>query len=375
MPLRPVDRDVLADACRSIAKDNYGFVYVDRDKEQIKSEYQSQDKSLVHADSLSVSGIKESLEELATEENTPFERIRPGVYYVDPFGFGIDMGIAPGLQQLFQSQIVTTTERLKNEFDLARDDVEFFASELRDRGLLMRIVAGNRDYYTIGSSLKDHVKGEGEDLDDRLSGKTMNGKLSHRKLEGEISVPAVSDVIDYLQNEGYVVDLDGEYLVPGSVEDFTDWLAREIETDVVDAFEDAGFVMPVSEYESLLVEEIDDRSNVLPAVRSSRGDVDERDILENVKEQFADETTQQDRIEEEDGLVIHAEWVEEEVEGHAEELVRPVLNDTTASTPSELLDEVKDDVEDLRLATTGEANTYLRERITNRAEELIDERF
>ncbi|ERH11425.1 MAG: hypothetical protein J07HB67_00432, partial [halophilic archaeon J07HB67] len=57
MSLRPVDRDVLSDACRSIAQENYGFVYVDRDEGEIKSEYQTGEKGLMNADSVSTTDV------------------------------------------------------------------------------------------------------------------------------------------------------------------------------------------------------------------------------------------------------------------------------------------------------------------------------
>ena len=373
MPLRPVDQDALAEACRSIARTNYGFVYVDRDQDQIKNAYESQDKSMLHTDSLSTSQIKEPLREIAGDDNFPFEQIRSGVFYMDPFGVGIDMGIAGELQRLFRSQIVITTEELRQRFDLAHDDAEFFASELHDRDLVMRIVAGNRDYYTVGPKLKDHVDGDGEDLNDKLAHRSMNGKISHGQLEEAITVSAVSDVIDYLQTEGYVIDLDGEYLVPAAIDEFTRWLAGEIQSDVIDAFETTGYVMPVSEYDSLLTEQIESRSNVLAGVRSSRGDTSEREILQSVKERFA--SGDEPQLVTENRLAVHAGPIEEEIETHAQELVRPVLNDTTAGTPSSMLEDVKPDIDELRLAQTDAANEYLRGRITDRAEELIREDF
>ena len=374
MPLRPVDKDALADACRSIARRNFGFVYVDRNQEEIKNEYESRDKSVIHTDSLSTSQIKEPLREIAGSDNFPFRQIRSGVFYMDPFGVGIDMGIAGELQRLFRSQIVITTEELRKRFDLAHDDAEFFAGELHDRDLVMRIVAGNRDYYTVGPKLKDHVDGDGEDLDDKLVHRSMNGKISHDQLEGAISVSAVSDVIDYLQNEGYVIDLDGEYLVPAALDEFTRWLAGEISEEVLEAFETAGFVMPVSEYRSLLTEAIESRSNVLAAVRSSRGETTEREIVDAVADRFAGGDSPQ--ITTEDGqLAVHTGPFEEEIETHAQEVVRPVLNDTSAATPSSMLEDVKPDIEELRLAQTDAANQYVQRRITDRAEELIREDF
>jgi|GEM_PF-1003357 len=375
MPLRPVDRDVLSDACRSIAQDNYGFVYVDRDEEEIKSEYQTGEKGLMNADSVSTADVKDGLDEVAAEETSPFERIRGGVYYVDPFGIGIDMGVADELQELFRNQIVITTEQLRQHFDLAHDDAEFFAEELRtnDRGLVMRIVAGNRDYYTVGPKLKDHVGSSGEDLDDKLIHRSRDGRLSHEKLEDAISVAAVSDVIDYLQTEGYVVDLDGEYLVPAALDEFTRWLADEIESEVVDAFDDSGHVMPAAEYDSLIRSEVERLSDVFSAVRSSRGDTTEREILAGVRDRLADNI--QIEVNERHGIAAKRDAVEADIESYSEEIVQDVLGGKSTMSLPNAKETAREQVDELQLAVTDTANSYLRDQITERVHEQIEEEF
>ena len=375
MPLRPVDRDVLSDACRSIAQDNYGFVYVDRDEEEIKSEYQTGEKGLMNADSVSTADVKDGLEEIAAEETSPFERIRAGVYYVDPFGIGIDMGVADELQELFRNQIVITTEQLRQHFDLAHDDAEFFAEELRtnDRGLVMRIVAGNRDYYTVGPKLKDHVGGSGEDLDDKLIHRSRNGTLSHEKLEDAISVAAVSDVIDYLQTEGYVVDLDGEYLVPAALDEFTRWLADEIESEVIEAFDDSGHVMPAAEYDSLIRSEVERLSDVFSAVRSSRGDTSEREVLTGVRDRLADNI--QIEVDERHGIAAKRDAVEADIESYSDEIVQDVLGGKSTMSLPNAKEAGREQVDQLQLAVTDTANSYLRDQITERVHEQIEEEF
>ncbi len=375
MPLRPVDRDVLSDACRSIAQDNYGFVYVDRDEGDIKSEYQTGEKGLMNADSVSTADVKDGLEEIAAKETSPFERIRAGVYYVDPFGIGIDMGVADELQELFRNQIVITTEQLRQHFDLAHDDAEFFTEELRtnDRGLVMRIVAGNRDYYTVGPKLKDHVGDSGEDLDDKLIHRSRNGTLSHEKLEDAISVAAVSDVIDYLQTEGYVVDLDGEYLVPAALDEFTRWLADEIESEVVDAFDDSGHVIPAAEYDSLIRSEVERLSDVFSAVRSSRGDTDEREIVTGVRDRLADNI--QIEVDERHGVAAKRDAVEADIESYSDEIVQDVLGGKSTMSLPNAKEAAREQVEQLQLAVTDTANSYLRGQITERVHEQIEEEF
>ncbi len=373
MRIRPVDENTLAAACRSIAQSNYGFVYVDRDHEAIKTEYESEDVSWTRQSSLSTAQIKESLREMTGSDNYAHDQIRPGVFYLDPFKHKIEANIAAVLEQLFRNQIVVTAKQLRSQFNVAHDDAGFFAEELQERDYVMRIVAGNVEYYTVGPHLKDAVDGEGEDLDDKLARRSMNGRISHDQLEDAISVQAVSDVIDYLQSEGHVINLDGEYLIPEALDEFVQWLAGKIEEEVLEEFEEAGYVMPASEYNSLVESRAGARSNSLAAVRSSRGNTRERDILQGIRDQFADGDDPQIEI---DGAVaVYKSEADREVESRAEQFVRPVLNDKTAATPEDLLEEIRPDVTELTLTQTQEGDEYLQEQIINRSEERIWEDF
>ncbi|MFB6126931.1 MAG: hypothetical protein ABEJ79_06530 [Halolamina sp.] len=372
MPLRPVDRDALADVARTIAQDSFGFVYVDAERDRLRDRYEAQEKSVLKASSPSTSQLKEALQSIAEDETFAFERIRSGVYYRDPFGRG-EAGIKEKLEDVFRDRIVVTTEDLREAFNISHDDAGFFASELRGRELVERISAGNREYYIVGKKLREHLGGG--DLDDKLRRRSIHGKISHDQLEDAISVAATSDVISYLQSEGYIVDMDGEYLVRAALSEFARHIASEIEDDIVAAFDDAGYLLPEREYESLLSDEIEARTPVLSAARSTRGDTSESDVLSAVREEFASKDAPQIETLERTDLAVHRDPFDEQIEAQAEELTRPVLADTTANTPSSMLEEIESDIEDLRLATTEAGNGYARDRVRDRAEELIQENF
>ncbi|WP_435143346.1 hypothetical protein [Halobaculum sp. P14] len=373
MPLRPVDRDVLEDISQDIAQDNYGFLYVDRVRDQLKDQYESREKSKLKAPTLSTSETKEALREMAEDENYSIERIRSGVFYWDPFGTGTRTGITERLKGVFRNQMVVTTEDLRKAFDLAHEDAEFFANGLRRQDLVMRIAAGSREYYSVGRRLKEET-GE-DDLEGKLKRRSVHGKISHDQLEEAISVAATSDVIGYLQGEGLIIDMDGEYLVRAALDEFGKQTAADLADDVVSAFEDAGHVMPLREYETLLESEIDVRSNVLAHVRSSGADLSQDDVISAVREEFATDDEPTIEVLDSRNLAVHREPLEAQVESHATELTRPVLRDTTAATADSLKSEIRDDIEELHVTTSDEGNAYVRKQIRERAEELIDEEY
>jgi len=373
MPLRPVDRDVLEDISQDITQSNYGFLYVDRVRDDLKDQYQSREKRRLKAPKLSNSDMKEALRDLAEDENYSLERIRSGVFYWDPFGSGTRTGITERLKGVFRDQMVVTTEDLRKAFDLAHEDADFFASQLRRQNLVMRIAAGSRDYYSVGSRLKEET-GE-DDLKGKLKRRSTHGKLSHGQLEEAISVAATSDVIGYLQGEGLIIDMDGEYLVRSALDEFAEKLADDLGDDVSRAFDDAGNVMPTGEYDSLVESEIEVRSNVLAHVRSSGADVDKRDVVEAVQDEYDEEGDPHIEVLEARSLAKATEPFERMVEARAEDLTRPLLQDLTAATADSLKSELREEIEELHLTTSDAGNAYARTQVRERGEELIDERF
>ena len=68
MPLRPVDTDTLEDVCESIARKNYGFIYVTESKNKIRSQYEGADTGILKADELSITDIRKGLSEIAAND-------------------------------------------------------------------------------------------------------------------------------------------------------------------------------------------------------------------------------------------------------------------------------------------------------------------
>ncbi|WP_096388991.1 hypothetical protein [Halopenitus persicus] len=371
MPLRPADTDLLGEIAISIARENYGFLYVDRVSEEIRDRYESEDTGLTKASSLSRSDIKESLQEIAGQEHEDFRRIRSGVYYYDPFSTGHDNRIPNRLKDLFLStQQVVTAEQIRNEFNLAVDDVEFFVDKLVSNDMLFRIAAGSREYYSVGSLLKEQT-GQNrleDELREQSRGSEPLGILSHDELEQIISVNATTDVIRYLEGQlGFLADLDGEYLVWGALEDYGRWMAEEIADDVISEFDDVGHAMPTSEYREVVTARIEGRTDILENVsRSERDDV--IDAVEEGLQAVVD-------IDVDGRIAVHRAPLSEEIDAHAEKIVSPLLADTAAATPSVMKEEAETEIEDLRLADSEEANRYLREQVRERANGKIEEAF
>lgn len=364
MTILPVDTDVLEDVCRNIAQANYGFIYVSEHKNEIKSGYESADVGLVNARSLSLSDMRKSLSEMDTDEFSSIEQLRDGVFYVDPFGVQGNMNITRELTNLFGQRLVVTGETLRSRFSLAIDDMEFFATELEDRNYLRRITAGKRDYYTIGPQLKEHADDVG--LDSRLVREASNGKIAHSDLERVIDVDATADVIRYLDREGYIVDLDGEYLVEEAIDAYGRYLAVEIEDAIEAEFEDSSYVLPTSEFEQIVENEINNQFDVLSTARSVRGE-----LLAEARETLLDRLG----LETDREVVEVRDSFEDVVDDHARRIItdQKAEQDQLPGTLPEWVELAEDSFEELQVSSATTVNEHIRDAVRERYRTIVNE--
>lgn len=366
MALRPIDTDVLEDVCSSVARQNYGFIYVNDTKSEIKNGYEQADTGMLNAGELSISDIRQGLSEIAADDFTDFTQIRDGVYYMDQFGSVGNEEITEELKAVFSQHLVITGERLRDEFSLAIDDLGFFVDELESREYIQRIRAGKNDYYTIGPKLK-----EGRDkvgLDEQLADDARDGKISHSKLERAIDVSATTDVIRYLENENLIIDLDGEYLVRDLIEEFAYSIAEDISDDIEDEFENSKYILQAQEFTQVIKNEIRNRSDVLSYIR----DV-ENDLITNVVDAVSDLIGVE--IADAEGIARQVEEFEQYTASEARRIHTDVKAEVDPA-PGQLegwVEAAEDHISEIHVSNTNEVNEYIRNTIRERYKETVDE--
>lgn len=363
MTILPVDKDVLEDVCRDIAQDNYGFVYVADQKSEIKSGYENADVGTLNAGSLAASDMRKALSEMSNDEFVDLEQLRDGVYYVDPFGVKGNMNITRELTNLFGQRLVVTGETLRSRFSLAIDDLDFFVDELIKRQYLRRITAGTQDYYTIGTDLKEHADDVG--LDARLEREASHGKIAHSDLESVIDVNATSDVIRYLDREGYIVDLDGEYLVEDAIDAYGEYLADEVEDVVKEEFTDANHVLRTEEFEQVVENAIDARFDVLSTARNVRGK-----ILEETRTELIDRLG----LDVGPDVVVVTEPFDQLVEERARRILEEMKDEYDVfASPSEFTERAEERFDDLRVANDDRVDRHVRKAVVERYKAIVTE--
>jgi len=363
MSILPVDEDVLENVCRNIAKNNYGFIYIGDEGSEIKSAYESGDIRLTKAKSISLSGVRKALTEMANDEFTGIDKLRDEVYYVDPFDVKGNMRIPNELTNLFSQRIVVTAETLRSRFSLAIDDLEYFADELVERGWIQRISAGRNDYYTIGEGLKEHRNDVG--LGSQLVNEASNGKISHRDLEDVIDVDATSDVIRYLDREDYIVDLDGEYLVEESIDEYGQYIAKQIEDTIEAEFGSSEHVLKTTEFEKVVENAIENRFNVLSEAREAR-----REILNETRNSL----TERLGLENDSDMVKIVEKFDQVIEEHARRILAQIEGEYDKfASPSDFIERAEKDFNELQLSSDEEVNKYIQKSVKNEYKDIVNE--
>lgn len=373
--VRPVSTEVLQDICTEIARQNYGFVYLNEHKGTIKEQYTQMDTGLKYSNSVSLSDIQQGLGDIAENDVNSFEQLRGDAYFLRPFGQKWGGQIGDELEALFTTDLVLHKKRLESRFDIAPADVDFFARELLEEGYIDRVPAGERDYFVGGPKLRDETNRD-IGLEAQLQTESnAEGKLSHRDLEEIIDVAATENVIDYLSKNDFIIDLDGEFLVQTALDEFAASMAERIETAVVKEFREADHVLHRAEFETVVENNINDSSSILKKARSVRQAIlEETETVLQERLGLEEDRTNQMIIMPEEGT--DADGFQSFVDQQAKTIQRQVARSDVAITKrSEMIEAGDERIADLQVGRTERARQFIHDEIRDRYEELVDKEW
>ncbi|MBX0325227.1 hypothetical protein EGH21_19560 [Halomicroarcula sp. F13] len=320
---------------------------------------------MTKAGSLSLSDIEGTLQDIADDDLSAFERRRSGVYYYDPFETREGSRVSDELKSIFTYDLVVNTQTIESRFDIAPTDVDFFTDELEGEDYVRRIAAGERDYYVSGPRLKDETSGDAS-VDSRLQEEAKHGTISHTDLENVVDVAATSDVIRFLEKNDFIADLDGEYVVKSAMDEYAAHLANEVGESAVDELGDVG-VLPLSEFEQILRNEIDELFDVLPHLDRQ----DSEDLVAAVRDEVA---TRHD-LEVSRELVVDPARFDDYVARRAEQIRDDIESENELATPSDYRDHGHPEIETIEISDATRVNQHVRGAITDQFDTLVDQRF
>lgn len=368
------DKEILQDVCTEIALENYGFLYVNDDKDEIRSRYgnHQSDEGIVNtvkdtlgSGKLGIEELQESLREIARDDLNDFQRLRTGAYFYDPFKRRQGDDITETLTQLFKLEIVVPERELRSRFNLAKEDVDFFTTRLEEEDYIRRITTSDHgDYFTVGKQLKGESDNAG--VDARLRKKAKQGLIAHADLESVIDAAATSDVIQYLEHEEFIIALDEKYIVRSDMDSFAAHVAREVGDHVANSFENSAYVLPTPEYERVVENEVGAEFEVLEHLNAT----DRRKVLEEVREALVAELD----LEVKRDVVVQRQDFDEYVVQRANEM-REEVDDGSLGTPSAFSEEGHPRIEELRISDSTVANEFVHEEIKDAFDESVESMF
>ena len=371
--VRPISTEALQEICEDIAQQNYGFVYIPEHKKEIKERYEQTDNGIKYKSSLELSDIKNGMQKIADDDFNSFQRLRGDSFFINPLEKKWGQKVSEELEEMFAGDIVLHKKRLESKFDIAPTDVDFFAQKLIDEEYITRVPAGERDYFVGGPELKDESKRD-VGLDAQLKSRANpEGKLSHRELEEIIDVAATENVIDYLSQNDFIIDLDGEYLVQAALDEFSESQAERIEEDVAEEFQESHYVLHEREFKQVVENKLNERSDILKQARSVR-----RELLERTENALTDSLGLE---REKDMWIMYSDVVDDEgfedfLEKQASSIQKQVTNsDVTITQRSDHISAGKEMISELQVGRTERSKEFIQAKVEEKYESLVDEEW
>jgi hypothetical protein len=378
---RAPNLDELERISQDVSRGYSGYVYVTDQNvsQEIKSAYEAADTGLLERSQVTRGEIRSALNELATDEGTALERVRNGVFFYNVFGQP-DNVVGNAVRSVFENEVVVSEERLRNELNVATEDLDDLVSRLTAQNYVDSIHTGNKTLYIVGNGLEADTKGGVQTFQQRLVARAQEGLVKHKDLQRIIGLDATESVISYLEDNEFILDLDGEYLVlnKDEIASHARALAKDIAPNVLDEMSTANYALPLSEYEQVLGNEISANSDVL--TRGRKKDVGgvsvAKHCLSNVKQSLANPEltrdhraiTVDDNTGAKDVAVVEDEFAEL-IEGEVESL----LDLSLPIDKEKALQDVEEQLEDRQILDDEMANEWAKSRITDRAKDRLDE--
>lgn len=364
MALRNPDKEALEDAIRAAANDLNGYVNLPEKRKFIQNEYAETNTGSLQASEVTHDDIREALNSFVEDSQRDIEHIANEVYFVNPFGAtpGDDEEIIDRIEEKYRVHIVFSGETLRRAFELPVDHADYFIDSLVDRDLLQRL-SRTHDVYTIGRQLEQNSDEPG--IAERLAKEAANGIISNDKMENIVDSPVIPAVTSMFEKDGYILDLDGEYIVLNATDDFEKYLAREIEADVRGEFD--GPVMLESTFEnevrnhltanSTRLSKIPDENTREEIIKGVEGGVRERIGLDS---QETDESS----------IVVITTELEDTVREEADSIYPRVAEENHA-TARVYYESAREEVNDISTDGGELVNEYLREAVLEEIWERI----
>lgn len=356
MALRDPDMEALEDAIRVASNDLNGYVNLPEKRSFIQSEYAENRTGRLSSPEVSHDDIRQALNKFADDGQKDIQHVDGEVYFVNPFSAtpGGDKKIINRIEETYRVHIVFSGETLRRTFDLPMDHAEYFIDSLVDRDLLQRL-SRTHNVYTIGSQLEQQSSEPG--ISERLAKESTNGIITNDKMETIVDSPVIPAVTTMFENDGYILDLDGEFLVLNALDDFQKHLATQIEPDVRSEFD--GAVLLESTFENAIENYLRHHSERLSKISKT----DTRStIIDGVEETLREELGIESRTADGSSIVVMTDELKDTVQEKAD-TIYPRISEQNHATAQAYYEAAEMEVESISTDSGTLVNEYLRKAV------------
>lgn len=353
---RSPDKEALEDAVRAAANDLNGYVNLPEKRSFIQSEYQEKRSGRLNAPDVSHDDIRDGLNGFAEDSQKDIEHVEKEVYFVNPFSAspGDNEEIIDRIEDTYRVHIVFSGETLRRTFNLPMDHADYFIDSLVKRNMLQRL-SRTHGVYTIGSQLEEHINQPG--IDERLANESTNGIITNDKMETIVDSPVIPAVTSMFESDGYILDLDGEFLVMSTIDEFESYIASEIKQDVRDKFN--GPVMLESSFKSEVKSHIRHHSSRLSSISAQ----DTRSkIIDGVEECLRERLNIESRETNGSSIVVLGDELEDAIQEGADGIY-PGVRDENHATARAYYESAEEEVNSISTDGGELVNEYLRDAV------------
>lgn len=368
MGLRKPDKEVVEDAIRQTANDLNGLLNLPAERDVIQQTYKDNADGFRSASTVSHDEIRSILDEFAADDRKDIDHVRDEVYFINPFNDVQPDGndaIQDTIQEIYRTHVVFNGETVREAFQVPIDNADFFFDALEQRDLVNRL-SRSHDVFTIGRTLEQNTSEPS--VEDRLTQEAANGIISNHRFEQIIDAPVIQEVLSLFVSKDYIVDLDGEYLVRGAVDDYIESLGEEIIDDIEAEFEASNNVLLESVFQNEIERRIKSSSKVLshvsdPTLRQTILDGTEANVREKLD-------IASDTVDGEATVVVRQYHLEQEVSQQAEDIFETIRTRDYAEA-ARYYDDTAALIEDVSIDGAETVNTYYRQAVRDECHSLI----
>lgn len=355
MTLRKPDKEALEDAVRAAADKLNGYVILSEKRGYIQNEYAEQSTGVLNTSDVSHDEIRSILDEFAADDRKDIEHVQDETYFVNPFSASPsdDEEIIGRIEEAYRDHIAFSGETLRRRFDLPVDYADYFIDSLEQRELIERL-SRTHDIHTIGDRLQEHSDEPG--VEERLKSEAEDGIITNDKFEEIVDAPAIPPVTNLFERDGYITDLDGKYLVLDAIDEFKEYLTKEIVDDVEDEFD--GPVMLESTFSNEVETHLAAQSSELSSISRTR----RQEIVDGVESRLRDRLGIESETVDGNSIVVLTTELEDTVQEEADDIYSRVIKQEYAVAES-YYEAIEEEVQSISTNGREIVNDYLRSAV------------